>query len=228
MPKIDFIEDFKTATHLKASPTRMDNLWGDGWRNFGEHFFRNRVDYLEQHHKWVQVVPLRINLEKFSFSKHQKKLLQKQKNTQVICQMIALDDVRHEMFAKHIMRFKSNIPDSLYTFLGNRPGIVPCQALECALYDEAGKLYAASYFGVGKESISSIYATFDTDYDARSPGLHTLLEEIKYAQNYQKKYVYLGYCYREPSFYDYKKNFYGLESYDWEGNWLDFERVALH
>lgn len=227
MLKIDFTEDFKVATIHSVLPTDMDKLWADGWRNFGEHFFRNRVDYYEAINQWVRVLPLRINLEKFSFSKHQAKLLKRQKNTVVCYQPIAIDAEREAMFEKHIKRFKHNLPESLATFLGAAPGIVPCEALECALYDEAGKLYAASYFGVSAEGISSIYATFDTDFEARSPGLHTLLAEIQYAQKNNKKYVYLGYCYREASFYDYKKNFYGLEYFDWAGNWLDFERKSL-
>ncbi len=220
--KLNFEEDFKTATHYQALPTEMDNFWADGWRNFGSEFFRNRADY--HANKWVRVIPLRINVAKFVLSKHQKRLLQKQKNTTVRYQPIALDDERDLMFQKHIERFKQNQPDSLTVFLGRQAGVVPCLALECALYSEAGKLYAASYFGVGEEAISSIYATFDTDFDAYSPGLHTLLAEVQYAQTHGKKYVYLGYSYNVPSHYDYKKKFYGLESYDWAGKWQDFAR----
>ena len=37
-----------------------------------------------------------------------------------------------------------------------------------------------------------------------------------------KKYYYHGYAYEGISFYDYKKRFRALESYDWQGNWEDF------
>jgi arginine-tRNA-protein transferase len=222
--KLNFDLDFKTATHFEVLPAEMDRLWADGWRNFGEYFFRNRVDYHSTLQCWVKVLPLRINVEKFQLSKHQKRLLKKHKTTEVRYQPIQIDAERKEMFLKHINRFKSNLPDSLETFLGDKAGVVPCLALECALYDEKNKLYACSFFGVGEEAISSIYATFDTDFEDYSPGLHTLLAEVQYAQTHHKKYVYLGYSYREPSHYDYKKNFYGLECYDWKGNWRDFER----
>ena len=157
-------------------------------------------------------------------AEHQQKLLKRQKATKISYQPIVIDTARESMFLKHIQRFKQNLPESLATFLGTEPGVVPCPALECALYDEAGKFYAASYFAVGEQSISSIYATFDTDYASESPGLHTLLAEIQYAQTHHKQYVYLGYCYREASFYDYKKNFNALEYYDWKGNWLDLQK----
>ena len=226
MLQIDFTTDFQVDTLTNVLPADMDRLWADGWRHFGEHFFRNRCDYYEGMGKWVRVLPLRISIEKFKFSKHQQKLLKRQKATKVVYQPINITQEHAIMFEKHIHRFASNLPESLATFLGDAPHIVPCPALECALYDEAGKLYATSYFAVGEQAISSIYATFDTDFEAQSPGLHTLLAEIQYAQTHAKKYVYLGYCYREPSFYDYKKNFYGLECYDWAGKWLDFEKLT--
>ena len=72
MMKLDFEQDFRTATHYEVLPTEMDMLWADGWRNFGEHFFRNRADYHQN--RWVRVIPLRINIEKFELSNHQKRL----------------------------------------------------------------------------------------------------------------------------------------------------------
>lgn len=206
----------------QVSPEDIDTFWADAWRNFGTYFFRNQFDYLEATQEWVKIVPLRINLSKFSFKKHQRKLLRQQANTIVKYQPIVIDDLRKEMFEKHIQRFTHNRPTNLTDFLGENPGLEPCLALECALYDENEQLYAASYFGVGKASISSIYATFDTDYQERSPGLHTLLAEIQFAQKEGKSFVYLGYAHDVPSHYDYKKNFNGLEFYDWNGNWVDY------
>jgi leucyl-tRNA---protein transferase len=212
---------FLEAHCTEASPTDIDLIWADGWRNFGANFFRNQADYVEE--KWVGVVPLRINLEKFSLRKHQRKLLRQQAATIVRYHIIEIDAEREAMFQKHILRFKDNRPAALSNFLGESPGIVPTLAFECALYDAQEKLYACSYFGIGANSISCIYATFDTDYADRSPGLHTLLAEIEFAQQHGKQYIYLGYAHDVPSYYDYKKNFNGLESYDWQGNWSDFE-----
>lgn len=211
--------------HLpEVSPADIDMIWADGWRNFGANFFRNQIDYVDE--KWIEIVPLRINLEKFSFRKHQRKLLRQQAETIVRYQPIAIDAEREAMFQKHIHRFKENKPNALANFLGESPGIIPTLALECALYDEQQKCYACSYFGVGASSISSIYAIFDTDYADRSPGLHTLLEEINFAQAHGKQYVYLGYSHKVSSYYNYKKNFNGLEAYDWQGNWTDFEEKS--
>ena len=214
---------FLTANCEKCNPEDIDKIWADGWRNFGTKFFRNQVDYLEKEEKWVRILPFRINLEKFTFRKNQLKILRQNANTtEVRYQKIEITNEVEMMFQKHIQRFFSNKPDAITDFLGENPELMPHDALECALYDENKKLYAASYFGIGKESISSIYATFDTNFSKRSPGLHTLLEEIRYAQAHAKSYIYLGYAHDVPSHYDYKKQFNGLEFYDWQGNWVDF------
>lgn len=201
-------------------PEEIDLIWADGWRNFGSYFFRNQIDYLTEKQAFVNIIPLRINIAQFSLRKKDQKLLRKyQTKIETRYQKINITPEIEAMFHKHTQRFRNNIPDSIYDFLGESPGLIPCEALECSLYDEKGIHFASSFFGVGQDSISSIYALFDTDYSERSPGLYTLLEEIRYAQEYQKRYIYLGYAHDVPSFYDYKKQFNGLEYYDWQGNW---------
>ena len=111
-------------------------------------------------------------MDKFTFRKNQLKVLrQNEKTTEVRYQEIEITAETEAIFQKHIERFASNKPESLSNFLGENPTkLMPHAALECILLDENKKLYATSYFGIGNESISSIYATFDTDYGKRSPG----------------------------------------------------------
>ncbi len=223
--KANYLEDFKEGILKHASAEQMDMLLADAWRHFGAVFFRNRLDIHPEGNALIHIVPLRINLEKFTFSKHHLKLLRREKNTSIKYQAIVIDAEREAIFQKHILRFHHNIPEKLSDFLGEAPGVVPCMALECALYDEHHQLYAMSYFDVANHSISSIYATFDTDFSKKSPGLHTLLAEIMFALEHQKQYVYLGYAHDIASHYDYKKQFKGLEFYDWEGNWLPYQSI---
>jgi leucyl-tRNA---protein transferase len=79
-----------------------------------------------------------------------------------------------------------------------------------------------SFFDIGQEAVSSIYAMFDTDEPARGLGIFTLLAELEFAKHHGKKYLYTGYVHDEPSFYDYKKHFAALEYYDWQGRWLPY------
>jgi arginyl-tRNA--protein-N-Asp/Glu arginylyltransferase len=49
-----------------------------------------------------------------------------------------------------------------------------------------------------------------------------MLLEIKFACENRKNFYYHGYIYEGKSFYDYKKQFRGLETSDWKGGWEDF------
>lgn len=204
----------------KVPANELDVLLGDAWRHFGDYFFRNMTSVQENNEVW-DIVPLRINLEKFSYKKSQKKVLKQNNDITKIIADANITEEKLAIFQKHRLRFTNNIPNSIYDFLSYTPAIAPTNTQEIQLY-ENGKLYAVSFIDNGLESISSVFAMFDTDFSKRSPGIHTLLLEIEYAIETNKKYVYLGYAHRESSFYDYKKNFNGLEYYDWQGNWKDF------
>ncbi|HNM06329.1 MAG TPA: hypothetical protein PKK05_25645, partial [Leptospiraceae bacterium] len=60
------------------------------------------------------------------------------------------------------------------------------------------------------------------DLSKRSLGIYTMLLEIEYSIQMKKDYYYPGYAYVETSFYDYKKNFNGLEYLDWNKGWKPF------
>ena len=54
-----------------------------------------------------------------------------------------------------------------------------------------------------------------------------MLTELKFARDNQKSYYYHGYAYEGESFYDYKKRFGGLETFDWKGNWTGAQASRL-
>ncbi len=203
------------------TPKELDALLADAWRHFGDYFFRNMTSTQENGEVW-DIVPLRINLEKISYRKSQKKVLRQNQDITTIIADAHITPEKIAIFEKHRLRFEHNRPDSIYNFLSRTPATAPTHTQEIQLY-ENNQLYAVSFIDNAFESVSSIFAMFDTDFSKRSPGIHTLLMEIEYAIKSNKKYLYLGYAHRESSFYDYKKNFNALEYYDWQGNWKDFE-----
>jgi leucyl-tRNA---protein transferase len=202
----------------QVSPAIMDRLWEDGWRHFGIYFFRDMQSANEDGSLKI-VRPLRINLQGFELGKQHKKILKKAQNTHTIFRPVVIDDEKLVMFDKHIKRFKSNPPESIYNFMSQSPADTPCQMLECCLFDEKDYMYAVSFLDVGEKASSSVYAMFDIEYSHLSPGIHTLLEEIKFSQTIGMSYLYTGYAYSETSFYDYKKRFSATEYYDWQGRW---------
>lgn len=195
------------------SPEQMDALWLAGWRHFGPIFYRYReavtTDGLRH------VMPLRIDVERFIASKSQRRVLRKNEDLVVKVKRAVIDDERQRLFDAHKMRFKDNIPNSLEDFLGPAPHAVPCITLEIGTY-LTGRLIAASYMDVGATGVSGLYAFFDPNESHRSLGTATMLWELTVAKRAGKRWHYPGYCYREPSIYDYKKHFGPMECYDWE------------
>ena len=71
------------------------------------------------------------------------------------------------------------------------------------------------HLDVGQTATSAVYAMFDPAHSRRSLGIFTMLEAIRYSRERGRRHYYPGYACVEPSVYDYKKNFAGLEHYDW-------------
>jgi len=203
----------------QVTPERTDSLLSEGWRHFGEHFYRYNLGYYKYDIRAVYA--LRVNLEKFSFSKNQRRVLRKNADLQVVIRPIEVTPEKERLFERHKTRFAYGVPDSLYDFLSYEPATVPCEGSEVCCYLEK-ELLAAAFFDVGRETISSVYAMFAPELASRSLGILTMLLEIEYALREGKKFYYHGYAYEGKSFYDYKKRFRGLESYDWVGSWNDF------
>lgn len=199
-----------------VEPAKLDRLLADGWRHFGHQFFRyNLATYADE----IRLVhPLRIDLPKFSFSKSQRRILRRNSDLRVTFATATVSEPIIGMFERHAKRFTHSVPDSIFDFLSERPAEGPCDTRSCFVYD-ADQLIAISFFDVGAASLSSVYGMFEPEFAGRSLGTFTMLREIEYAILNGRRYFYHGYVYEGNSFYDYKKRFRALETYDWNGNW---------
>lgn len=207
-------EEFTADAVLRE---QLDELLAKGWRHFGTHFFRyNLAIYIDEIRR---VIPLRVRLSEFSFTKSQKRVLRKNADLRCEIRPIQITAVVVDLFERHKQRFKQNAPDSLYTFLSADPARTPCDGFELAVYDR-DKLIATSFFDAGRSTLSGIYAVFDPDESHRSLGIFSMLKEIEFAIESGRQFYYQGYCYSGESFYDYKKRFRGTECFDWSGNWV--------
>lgn len=207
----------------QVPPAEMDRLWSEGWRHFGPLFYR----YAQAQHggRLMDVRPLRVDLAHFHPSRSQRRVSRKNADLTVRVQPPHIDDIRRAMFHQHKSRFVENVPDSLEDFLGAEPSIGPCLTLEVALYQK-NRLLAASYMDVGASAVSSIYGFFDPIEESRSLGIATMLAEMAWARDRGCQYYYPGYAYAQPSHYDYKKQFLGLESFDWHA-WRPHPREVV-
>ena len=200
----------------RVSPDQLDVLLAKGWRHFGTQFFKYSYGFYELDVRLV--IPLRIRLRDFSFSKSQRRALKKNDGLEVVIRPIEITPEAEALFDIHKERFKSGVPESIYDFLSDEPATMPCEANEIAVYDN-DRLAALSYFDIGAASNSGIYAMFDPADSARGLGIFTMLKEIEYAIETRKEFYYQGYAYEGESFYNYKKRFRATECFDWKRNW---------
>ncbi len=208
-------EEFYAAS---VSPAQTDALLADAWRHFGAHFFRYSFGFCEQEIR--RVLPLRIRLADFTRSKNQRRIYRKNQDLQTVVRPIEITPEKEKLFERHKQRFKYGVPDSIYDFLEREnAATAPCKAKEICVYEKEN-LLAASFFDVGAASVSGIYAVFEPTVTARSLGIFTMLLEIDYALKSGRDFYYSGYAYEGNSFYEYKKRFAALETYEWKtGEW---------
>ena len=212
---------FEECSLERASPEMMDRFWSAGWRHFGTEFFRYSLSFNEHGQQTIQ--PLRIDLSRFVASKSQRRVLRRNADLEVRFVPATLHPRVCEMFQQHKQRFTFNVPNDLRDFLGEVPGqLIPCW--ECQIW-MGQEMVAASFMEASHTAASSVYGLFDPAHTSRSLGIFTMLMEIEYAIRHGLDYLYSGYATREPSHYDYKKKFTGLETYDWATERWVTERV---
>ena len=204
-----------------VEPGVLDRLWAEGWRHFGEIFFRYR--------RWrhdgrvYTVTPLRVDLARFEPSRSQRRVLARNRDLRVEVRPTELDAELWRMFEAHRLRFRADVPGSLHNFLSHSPAEVPCRNETLRVY-AGGRLVAAHFLDLGAEATSAVYSMFDPAESRRSLGIYTILTAIELSRRAGRRHFYPGYATREPSPYDYKKNLPALEVYDWRGRWSPLGR----
>ncbi len=206
-----------------ASPAIMDALWADGWRHFGPEFFKSLFDLNGR--RLARVIPLRVDVARATPTRDQRRTLARCEGLEVRVRPAHITPEHEELFALHAERFSRNRPHSLTQFISSEVEVVPCPVAMCEVRDEGGRLLAASYFDIGEEALSSVYAFFEPT-SALGLGTLTLLKELAYAQREGKRFVYTGYAHTTPSHYDYKKRLRGTEFFD-GARWLPLESLDL-
>ena len=126
------------------------------------------------------VMPLRVELERFTPSRSQKRVLARNGDAEISIGETFINREKRALFARHKRRFQEALPDSLSDFLSHAPASVPCRNVEICVY-LGGRLAAASFLDVGESATSAVYAMFDPEESKRSLGIFTMLVAIRYS-----------------------------------------------
>ncbi|OHX66220.1 hypothetical protein [Flammeovirga pacifica] len=199
--------------------TTLDDYLKEAWFRDGPMMSRYEMIYFREH--VYSIVPIRVVLENFQFTKSQRKLIRKNNEYKIKIQPLEITPEKEKMYAEHKGRFQSpNSPTTLKNYFleeGNEES--PFETWELQILD-GDHLAAISFIDIGEEAICSILALFDPSYSKQSLGITSMLYEIEYAQMSNKKYYYPGYVLDEDSVFDYKKRLNNLQFFSWTNfNW---------
>ncbi len=224
-PQEETETETETVTETEAEPDVKERYPdGETSRSFDEQMAAGCFHYNETFWRYnksgaARSIPLRIRLNKFKLSKSQKRILRINADLEIQNQRlkVAKDGDECKLFRLHRIRLGKNAPVRVVLPEGER------NRKFCVF--ESGKLIAASFLEMGTNTSYGYYAIFDPEIEWRSLGIFTMLKEIEYAQKQGNEFYYLGYAFDEPTIYDYKKRFHGLESYNWQTEeWHFFKR----
>jgi len=183
----------------KISPELFEKYLEKGYRRFGRVLYKNICPHCRM------CVPIRIRVGNFKLSGSQKRVLKKNRKTN-------MEIKPHEFCADNFYLFNN--------YRGNKHNSEFLSEFEFKIYycESIIDTYDFNYkiddnvIGIGivdkgKSSISTVYFYFDVNYGKFSPGTYSIIKEIEYCQKNGIEYYYLGYYLKSHSTMDYKANF---------------------
>ncbi len=206
------------------SHARLDKYLASGWFRSAPMLYRAQLLCLEG--DVFSTVNIRIDLENYTFKKSFQKIMRRnEKRFEVKIQPARLDAARDQLYQTQKHRFKGFIFEHLPQFFFANLDDSVFDTWEVGVYDE-GKLVAVSFFDQGKKSLASILGLYHPDYEQYSLGTYTMLNEILYGIQTNRRYHYPGYVLDKSSIFDYKIRFGNgkMQFYDWNGKWKPYEK----
>ncbi len=203
---------------IEILPKELDNYLAKGWFRMGQMIFTCHVLCFKD--QVYSTVWIRLGLENYTFQKSMRKLLLKNsKRFRTIIREAVFDTEKQKLYEGHKERFEGYIPNTLKESLFGMEEENLYNTYEVCVY-ENDELIAASFFDIGSDSIASIMGLYNPDYAQYSLGIYTMLCEIQYGIEENKKFYYPGYVVPSYKKFDYKlrvgrMDFYDVPSEEW-------------
>ncbi len=207
--KCSYLDDKEQTTHYKVidncSSQYTQELIERGYRRFGKMYFRPVCEGCQE------CQSIKIDINNYTFSKSEKRVLKKAKNIKTYIQSPTLTQIHLTLFDKyhkHMQEKKSwdyqDVTSDHYynSFVSGHQDY----GYEVLYYDEE-KLIAVDLIDILEDGISSIYFYYDPDYSKYSLGKLSMLLQIKFALQAKKDWIYLGYYVEECSSLNYKADY---------------------
>jgi len=219
---LEFLEEDKTCSYFddKLCDIRykyMDNcsvleqlrMLERGWRRFGN------MHFIPECKTCDECKTIRIDVAKFKFSKSQKRVLNKNKDTEVYVQKPTVTYEHIDLFNKY-HRYMSEKKDW-------NENIIDVQEYNNSyvngahnygkeiLYFRDNKLIGVALSDMMTEGMSAVYCYYDHDYENLSIGQFSILAQISIAKQNKIPYLYLGYWIKDHLSMGYKERYKPFE-----------------
>lgn len=139
-------------------------------------------------------VPLRIDVERFSFNRTQRRVYARgMREFSLEFGPPVVDERRVELYNRHKLERGLGEPESNIDEDGYRAFLVDtcCDSFEMRILHE-GRLVAVSVLDRGFSSLSAVYCYYDPSFSRSSIGTFAILKEIELCRAFSMRYLYLG------------------------------------
>ena len=207
--KCSYLQDRDTTTHYKiienANSTSVSELIERGFRRFGKMYFRPICDNCNE------CQSIKIDVDNFEFNKSQKRVMKKASFIDNYIQTPSLSYEHIALFEKYHLHMKEKKGwDYQKTTLEHYHNSFVSGHNDFGyevLYFDNNKLIAVDLIDILDDGISSIYFYYDPDYEKYSLGKFSLYNQIKFAKEKKKKWIYLGYYVQDCPSLSYKSHY---------------------
>jgi len=204
-----YLEGKQQTTQYKiiegCSVSYCEELIESGWRRFGCMFFRPICA------ECTACESFKIDVKNYEYTKSQRRILRKNKETKIIIQRPKVTQQHMELFEKYHAHMKdkrdwsheSTTPRHYYASFVHGHEDFGYEVL----YYINDELVGVDLVDILPNGISSIYFYYDPDYAQNSLGTYSMLQQIKLAESNDLDWIYMGYYVKGCQSLEYKSRY---------------------
>jgi len=180
-----------------------------GWRRFGN------MHFVPECRECTACTTIRIDIKKFEFSKSQRRVMNKNKDTEVYIQKPTVTYEHIDLFNKYhdVMHQKKNWDINVIDVNEYNNSYVngAHDFGKEILYFRDDKLIGVALSDMMQGGMSAVYCYYDHDYEHLSIGQFSILAQISIAKQNNIPYLYLGYWIKDHFSMGYKERYAPFE-----------------
>jgi arginine-tRNA-protein transferase len=210
--------------HLSAE--ELDRYLARGWYRIGPTMMTCRFVHFDGELRTA--VWTRLDLADYRPRKSMRRTLNKvRRHLQVEVGEVQLDDEHEAVYQRYRTIARGERSATLHDFLyGDRdPELDVFDTREVRFRHPDGRLAGFSWFDVGADAIQSLLGVYDPDVGHLSVGFASMLEEIGWAQEHDRRWFYPGYVLPGAPAMDYKLRVGDMQFLRDDGVWRPYHEL---